>query len=125
MALDLVGPFDDTWSYDYVEVPVLLRARLLGHDGTRAFAELGPSFAIALRGRLKTGVPGFPDRDLKKDMKPIDPGYAAGLGVDFAAGPGRLGIEARFTRGFSDLFDLSNNVTSINQVWTLALSWLR
>lgn len=122
---NLIGPFDDTWSYDYVEVPALVRARLWGHDGARAFAELGPSFGIALRGRFKTEVPGLPERDLKKDMKPIDPGYAGGLGVDFAAGQGRLEIEARFTRGISDLFDLPNNASSINQVWTLALSWLR
>ncbi|HEY6193580.1 MAG TPA: porin family protein [Candidatus Eisenbacteria bacterium] len=122
---NLIGSFDETWSYDYVEVPALVRARLWSHAGARAFAELGPSFGVALRGRFKTEAPGIPERDLKKDMRPIDPGYAGGLGVSFAAGQGRLGIEARFTRGFGDLFDISNNPSSINQVWTLALSWLQ
>ena len=119
------GTFDETWTFNYVEVPVLLRGRLRGHGNAGLFAELGPSFGIAVNGRFEPGIPGLPKRDFKKDMKPIDPDFAAGVGVEFAAGPGRLGIEARYTRGFSDLFDLADNATSINQVWTLAPSWTR
>jgi len=58
-------------------------------------------------------------------MKPIDLGWAAGAGVEFAAGPGRIGLEARYTRGFSDLYDISDNFASINQAWTFALSYSR
>lgn len=52
-------------------------------------------------------------------------GFAGGVGVEVAAGSGQLGVEARYTRGFSDLFDLEGNASTINQVWTLALSWMR
>jgi outer membrane protein with beta-barrel domain len=124
-AGNLVGALDDTWAYDYIEVPVLLRARLEHARGATLFAELGPSFGIAIAGRFTPAAPGLAETDLKDDMKTVDAGFALGAGVAFAAGPGRLGIEARYTRGFSDLYDLSGNAASINQVWTLALSWMR
>lgn len=119
-----VGSFVDTWSYDYLEIPLLLRARLKRGHSTTLFAEAGPSFGITLAGHFKSGSPlGLPDADLKSVMKPVDGGFALGTGVEFAAGHERLGIEGRYTRGFSDLFDLPNNASSINQAWTLALAW--
>ena len=121
---NLVGSFDETWTFDYVEVPVLVRGTVHGRGNARLFAELGPSFGLAVSGRFKPALQGLPERDFKKDMKPIDPGFAAGLGVELAAGPSRFGIDARYTRGFSDLIDLADNATTINQVWTLALSWM-
>jgi hypothetical protein len=120
-----LGSFEDTWSYDYLEVPLLLRARLKRGHGTKLFAEAGPSFGIALAGHFESGSPlELPSTDLKGVMKSVDSGFALGTGVEFAAGPERLGIEARWTRGFSDLFDLPDNASSINQVWTLALAWM-
>jgi hypothetical protein len=128
---DFTGNFifaTDTWIYDYIEVPVLLRARLQRGRSTALFAEAGPSFGIALAGRLTTDIPsGFPDIDLKDQMKTVDAGYALGAGIEFPAGPGWLGIDVRYTRGFSDLHDVSGNgnATVINQVLTLAASWMR
>lgn len=115
----------DTWSLNYIEVPVLVRARLKRGRGTTLFAELGPSFGFALGGRFVWGSPGIPETDLKDVMKSVDVGFALGTGMEFASGPGRLGIDARYTRGFSDLYDLPDNLSTINQVWTLALSWMR
>jgi hypothetical protein len=116
---------NDTWAYDYIEVPLLLRARLERAHGRALFVELGPSFGITISGRFKPGAPGFSEVDVKDNMKNVDAGFALGTGVEFAAGSGRLGIEARYTRGFSDLYDLSGNFDTINQVWTLALAWMR
>jgi hypothetical protein len=45
--------------------------------------------------------------------------------MEFPAHSGRLGIDMRYTRGFTDLYDSSGFATSINQVWTLAVSWMR
>ena len=116
----------DTWSYDYIEVPILLRARLQRGRGTTLLAEAGPSFGFALAGRFTTDTPpGIPALDLKDQMKTVDAGFALGAGMEFPSGPGRLGIDVRYTRGFSDLYDLSGFSPSINQVWTLAVSWMR
>lgn len=124
-AGNIVGGFDDVWTFNYVEIPLLLRARLLSRGRMGLFGELGPSLGLALSGKFKSAASGFPDLDLKPHMNSVDVGFAAGLGLDHSAGPGRLGLEARYTRGFSDLYDFADNASSINQVWTLALSWMR
>jgi hypothetical protein len=116
----------DTWIYDYLEVPVLLRARLRRGRGTTLLAEAGPSFGFALSGRFTTDTPpGSPELDLKDAMKTVDAGFALGAGMEFPAHSGRLGIDMRYTRGLTDLYDSSGFATSINQVWTLAVSWMR
>jgi hypothetical protein len=63
--------------------------------------------------------------DVGRSMHPVDYGWVAGGGVEFAAGSGRFGIEARFTRGFGDLFDLEDNLPAINQAVSLSLSYTR
>jgi hypothetical protein len=112
--------------YDYIELPLLLRARYASGHSTTLFGELGPSFGFTIAGRVTSEFPGdVGDDDVKGDMKPVDAGFALGAGIEFAAGPGHLGIEARYTRGFSDLYDLEGNAEAINQTWTLALAWTR
>ena len=117
--------FKGHWRLDYLEVPLLLRGRFGAGGKPTPFFELGPSVGIALSGEFEDD-PSFIGRvDLKHDMKTFDFGWGAGAGVEFPAGPGRIGIEARFTRGFSDLFDTAGGASAINQVWTFALSYAR
>jgi hypothetical protein len=111
------------WKFEYLEVPLLLRCRWPGK--VTPFFEIGPSVGVALAGKITSDPALFGDLDVQPDMKPIDLGWAAGAGVAFAAGPGRIGLEARYTRGFSDLYDISDNFASINQAWTFALSYSR
>jgi hypothetical protein len=58
-------------------------------------------------------------------MNAFDLGFGAGAGLEFPAGPGRFGLEARYTRGLDDLFDVSGTLSTINQAWTFALSYTR
>lgn len=115
----------DTWRFDYLEFPLLVRTRFPIPTGVTPYLEVGPSVGIALRGRFESKNPVFPSVDFRDDMKAVDLGFGGGLGVEIPAGTSRVGIEARYTRGFSDLFDLANNASMINQAWTFAVSWLK
>ena len=119
------GTFKDTWSFEYLEVPLLMRGRLLALGTTHVFVELGPMLDFRLSGKFESEAPGFPDVSLTTRMNAFDLGFGAGAGLEFAAGPGRLGIETRYTRGFDDLYDTSGTLTTINQAWTFALSYTR
>jgi hypothetical protein len=119
------GTSKDTWSFEYVEVPLLMRGRLPVFGTSHAFAELGPMLDFRLSGEFTTDAPGVPDQSLTDRMNAFDLGFGAGLGLEFPAGTGRLGLEARYTRGFDDLFDTSSTLSTINQAWTFALSYTR
>lgn len=119
------GTYKATWSFDYLEVPLLIRGRIGSMGKVTPFLEMGPTVGITLAGKFKTDPKLFDEVDLKDDLKPIDVGFGAGAGLDFPVGPGRLGLEARYTRGFSDLWDIDDNASSINQAWTFALSYMR
>jgi hypothetical protein len=119
------GTSKDTWSFEYVEVPVLMRGRMPSFGTSQLFLELGPMLDFRLSGKFETDAPGVSDMSLTSRMNAFDLGFGAGLGLEFPAGPGRLGIEARYTRGFDDLYDVSGTLTTINQAWTFALAYTR
>jgi len=119
------GTFKDTWSFEYLEVPLLLRGRLPAFRTSHVFAEAGPMLDFRLSGKFASETPGFPDQSLTSRMNAFDLGLGAGLGLEFPAGTGRLGLETRYTRGLNDLFDTSGTLTTINQAWTFAVSYTR
>jgi hypothetical protein len=119
------GMVDFTWSFEYLEVPLLLRGRMHAFGTSLVFAELGPMLDFRLSGKLATDVAGVPDASLTSYMNAFDLGFGAGAGLEFPAGPGRFGLEARYTRGLDDLFDVSGTLSTINQAWTFALSYTR
>jgi hypothetical protein len=119
------GTSDDTWSFNYLEVPLLMRGRL-GVFGTRhVFAELGPILDFRLSGNFESSPPVVPEVSLTSRMNVFDLGFGAGVGFEFPAGPGRLGLETSYTRGFDDLYDVSGTLSTINQAWTFAVSYTR
>ena len=118
-----IGTID--WHFDYLELPLLFRGRFGSVGKVVPFFELGPSIGFALAGKIESDPNLFGTVDVRDDMKTVDLGWAAGAGLEFPAGPGRIGVEARFTRGFSDLYDIDDNFASINQAWTFALSYSR
>jgi hypothetical protein len=119
------GTSKETWSFDYLEVPVLMRGRLAAFGSSHVFGELGPMVDFRLSGKLETGVAGVGDLSLTSRMNTLDLGFGAGVGIEFPAGPGRLGLETRYTHGFDDLFDVSGTLKTINQAWTFAVSYTR
>jgi len=114
---------DDPWQFEYLEIPLLARGRFPPVGRATPFLEIGPTFDIRLSGHLQSDVVG--DVNLSDRMQPVDFGFGLGTGVTFAAGPGRLGVEARYTHGLRDLFDAEDVPTAINEAWTFALSYTR
>ena len=117
------GTFKSTWSFNYLEVPVLLRGRLQAFGSGHLFAELGPMLDFRLNGKFTSE--GGVDESFTETMNVFDLGLGAGAGIEFQAGSGRLGLETRYTRGLNDLYDVSGTLTTINQAWTFALSYTR
>src|SRR5262245_43159797 len=126
------------FNYDYLELPLLVHAKISDTKVT-PFLELGPTLGFALKGVIHTTLypPFAPWRvgppvrgeerefNVRSSMKDVDAGFGAGLGVEFPAGALRVGVDARYVRGFSDLFEPGTNRSSIKQSWTIALSVLR
>lgn len=119
------GTITETWSFEYLEVPLLMRGRMAAFGTSRVFAELGPTLGFRLSGKHDFGVAGVPDESLTDRMNAFDLGLGAGAGLEFPAGPGKLGLEARYTRGLDDLYDVSETLSTINQAWTFAVSYTR
>ena len=93
--------------------------------GVSPFLDLGLSAGFTVSGKIESYPVLVRVRGVGPSMHPIDYGWAAGTGVEFAAGSGRIGVEARFTRGFGDLFDIQDNLSLINQAVTLSVSYAR
>jgi outer membrane protein with beta-barrel domain len=119
------GTSQDTWSFEYLEVPLLMRGRMAAFGTSHAFAEVGPMLDFRLSGKFETDAAGVDDVSLTSRMNAFDLGIGAGAGLEFPAGIGRLGLEARYTRGLDDLFDVSGTLSTINQAWTFAVSYTR
>jgi len=119
------GTSDDTWSFNYLEVPLLLRGRMPVFGTKHLFAELGPMLDFRLSGNFESDSPAVSDVSLTSRMNAFDLGFGAGVGIEFPAGPGRFGVETRYTRGFDDLYDVSGTLSTINQAWTFAVSYTR
>src|SRR5262249_931900 len=58
------GTSKDTWSFDYLEVPLLLRARTPSFGRATFFGELGPMLDFKLSGKFETEFAGGSDASL-------------------------------------------------------------
>jgi hypothetical protein len=90
---------ESTFALDYIEVPVLVRARF-GSGRTRYYAAGGPSTAFRVRARMRTPFNGsVEERDVADQVEEVDFGIAAGGGVEI----GRLVVDGRYTFGLTDV----------------------
>jgi hypothetical protein len=121
-AGNVVGTSKSTWRFDYVEIPLLLRAKVPLAAGPTPYLEVGPSFAIAVGGEFDSDA--FGSTSLRDDMNDLDVGFGGGFGLELPAGPARAALEVRYTRGFSSLYRDTGGASVINQAWTFAASWM-
>lgn len=117
-AMFAPAPPGGSWNLDYLDVPVMLRARARHPSGHRYYLEAGPAVGIALAGRH--GV----DR-VRDDMKLLDWGFATGVGLEFGHDAQRVGIEGRFARGFSNLWRNASHAPAIHESWTVSMVFIR
>ena len=122
---NFVGRFDSRLQLSYVEIPVLARVSLPLMGSMEPYAVLGPTFGIALGAKFESDAPGFTEQDLGDDLKSPDVGGTVGLGARLGHGLYRVAVETRYSTGFSDLWDISGNLDSINHGFGLTVGVAR
>ena len=112
---------DITLKHDYVEIPLLLRLSVVpsGGAGVRPFLLVGPSVGISAKceiegesGGTSVGI----DCDNIFEVATMDLGGLLGGGIEFPFGTRALSVGARYTFGFSEVFedtDTKNRVIGI------------
>lgn len=114
-----IGTTEITWDFQYVEVPLLLRLSMPGP--VRAMLSVGPAFAFAVAGEIRQEGVLDEDFDVKDDLKSMDVGLQAGVGLAFPLGTLPARADVRYTHGLDDLYDIDDNLESTNQALALTL----
>lgn len=118
------GPYDVFWSLHYIEVPVTLRIAAPQGWTWQPRAFFGPDLGITLSGNFRSkGGTAPPYSSAITHLKPVDVGFTAGAGVRRAMGHRALIGEARYTRGFDDIYDQGSSYKSINSVFSFLLGF--
>ncbi|HJR60871.1 MAG TPA: porin family protein [Vicinamibacterales bacterium] len=110
------GEISERLRFQYLDLPVL--ARLTGPRVKSAtlYGFAGPTLSVRLSARYQTAMTGAGsygfEYDIGQDVRRFDVGLTAGAGADI--GP-RLVIDARYTRGFTDLYDVAAGVPLRNR----------
>jgi hypothetical protein len=99
-------------TFNYLQIPILLRVEK-GFSDFRVWGNVGPYIGLSLGGKSKSisstvgGVIGNTSNtqefDLKSgdDIKSVDFGAMAGVGVGYKVGPGYITADARYAIGFT------------------------
>lgn len=120
-----LGIVESNMNLSYLEIPVLLRLSMPGGGAITPYLSVGPTLGIALGATFENEGTGLPDIDFGDDLEKLDLGGLVGVGARFGTGPVRFGIEARYSTGFNDLWDIEGNLESINHTFGVALSLVR
>jgi hypothetical protein len=118
---------------DYVEIPVLARVNLGGQSSRiRPFLVAGPAFGWQLDcGVTVDAAAGGTEPDCDdltenfgETFRDYEMGAVVGGGIDFSVGGiGSLSLDARYTRGLSDIGEGENALNIRNQAFTLMLGY--
>ncbi|MBD3239385.1 MAG: outer membrane beta-barrel protein, partial [Chitinivibrionales bacterium] len=113
---------------DYLTIPVLFKLNLPSNDKFRPNFFVGPHLSFTLNSEVDglNEIPdtldlGFLDRvgrddDVDDETRNVDVGVTVGVGLDIKVGPGFVVVDARYMRGFIDVFDtdeVTNNAEEI------------
>ncbi len=113
---------------DYLTIPVLLKLVLPSNHKFRPHFFAGPHLSFTLNSEVD-GLSEIPDTldlafldelgrddDVDDETRNVDVGVTVGVGLDIKVGPGYVVIDARYMRGFIDVFDtdeVTNNAEEI------------
>ena len=92
--------------FDYLQIPVLLKARLVPRGKLSPVVAAGPVLGLLLRARARLyDVEGaFVDEaDIKSSYRSIDLGAILAAGLEVVAGRMKLSADVRYYQGFSDI----------------------
>jgi hypothetical protein len=116
-----------TFALDYVQVPLLLGARIpMQGSGIRPYFMAGPYLGFKMGCKIKvsgagaSGNTNCDDPAIALEMKGFDYGLSLGAGVDVPVGAGSLSLGARFSMG---LTDVEKNSKLKNSVFSFGLGY--
>ncbi len=100
--------------FRYLEVPLLAKVRFGEAGGPQAYFVAGPTFGYALSGQLQTRARvlvsfDLPNVDINLDdinYERLEIGAAVGAGVQLPVGPVKVFADARYQRGFTELYNI-------------------
>lgn len=102
-------------SFDYIEMPLLLKYQFGNSEsGIKAHVFGGPNMAFAMKGRLKTKaniIFEIPISNTEINLanngfQRFEVGGTIGAGMSLPAGAGKLFLDARYTHGFTEIYDV-------------------
>lgn len=99
--------------FNYLEVPLLAKVKF-GDEVVHGYITAGPTFGYATSGRLITRANALfefkvSDTDINLDAinyERFEVGGSVGAGLGFNTSFGQLFADARYTRGFTELYDI-------------------
>ena len=116
----------DVWKwvedYSYLQIPVLLRARLVREAKISPFLTAGPVLGFLLSAHEKQYLNGEfdGDFDIKFRTASTDFGAALGGGAEFKVGPLKVFLDARFYLGFTNAYRGDLDMTMRTRALVLA-----
>ena len=110
LKLDLMGMGEFEWKLDYIEIPILLKRKLITEGDVRPVFFAGPAIGILSSANQKVEFMGEEEEvDIKDVFTSTDIGLVVGAGLDWMVGTsGKLTLDARFTISLTDNFDKSS-----------------
>ena len=115
-----LGTEDVFIELDYVEVPVLARLGVARFESATPYVIAGPAFAFPVDGRMRVDAP-FANEAIVDRMKRVDIGVVMGAGLRIGDRSPRLIMEGSYTAGLEDLYDVDNNLESINSTFSVLI----
>jgi hypothetical protein len=91
----------EVMNLEYMEIPLLARFRLPLSKSMDFHLLAGPALAFGIRSRVNTVVGGETEEESLDNVKGVDIGAVAGLGVDVPVKDGKICLDLRYTRGMT------------------------
>lgn len=117
------GTFNQMFALDYIEMPVLVRARF-GQGVVRPSVAAGPYVGWKVLEKFHLNGPGHNDLAAENDAgRALDLGYTGGAGLEFGPTKGMITLEARYSRSLTSIQkteyggDVRNNDLRVTLGW--------
>lgn len=96
--------YEYTWSYNYLEIPALLKLNLLAYSDNSPYLIVGPAIAVLLSAEGKVESDMYNDSAEIEDVAATEFSAVVGAGFEF----NKFILEGRFNFGLSTIDDTSN-----------------
>ena len=108
---------EQVWRLDYIEAPILLRFSPPFRGHLRPDLMAGTSFAFNVNATFENRTSGV--RGHLDEVKTLDVGLVLGVGAHFGGRGLGYFVEGRYSRGFSDIYNLEGNFETIHDVFSV------